>query len=52
MVWGYFVGSRQGPLVSFRGVNTAAIYVATLRDNLLPFIETMPRDLKRDFIFQ
>lgn len=52
MVWGCFVGSHQGPLVSFHGVNTAATYVATLRDNLLPFIETMPPDLKRDFIFQ
>jgi hypothetical protein len=51
MVWGCFAGSHQGPLVSFRGVNTAATYVATLRGNLLPFIETMP-DLKRDFIFQ
>jgi hypothetical protein len=38
--------------VSFRGVNTAATYVASLRDNLLPFIETMPLDLKYDFIFQ
>ena len=52
MVWGCFVGSHQGPLVSFRGVNTAATYVATLRDTLLPFIETMPPNLKRNFIFQ
>lgn len=52
MVWGCFVGSRQGPLVSFRGVNTAATYVATLHDTLLPFIQTMPPRLKRDFIFQ
>lgn len=52
MVWGCFVGSHQGPLVSFRGVNTAATYVDTLRDILLPFIEKMPRRLRNDFIFQ
>jgi hypothetical protein len=52
MVWGCFAGSHKGPLVSFRGINTAATYVTALRDNLLPFINTMPPDLKRDFIFQ
>ena len=52
MVWGCFAGAHQGPLVSFRGVNTAVTYIATLRDNLLPFIETMPLDIKHDFIFQ
>ena len=52
MAWGCFVGSRQGPLVSFRGVNAAATYLATLRDNLLPFIEKMPQDIKHYFRFQ
>ena len=52
MVWGCFSGAHHGPLMSFRGVNTAATYIATLRDNLLPFIETMPLDIKYDFIFQ
>jgi hypothetical protein len=41
MVWGCFVGPYKGPLVLFRGINTAATYVTALRDNLLPFIETV-----------
>jgi len=52
MVWGCFAASHQGPLVSFRGINTAATYIAALQDNLLPFIETMPTAIKNDFIFQ
>jgi transposase len=52
MVWGCFAGAHQGPLVSFRGVNTAVTYVTALRENLLPFIESMPRDIKHNFIFQ
>jgi len=52
MVWGCFAGPHQGPLVSFRGVNTAVTYVAALQENLLPFIETMPLHIKHDFIFQ
>ena len=52
MVWGCFSGAHQGPLVSFHGVNMAVTYIATLHDNLLPFIETMPLDIKHDFIFQ
>jgi len=51
MVWGCFAGSHLGPLVSFRGINTAVTYITALRDNLLPFLKTLP-NLKRDFIFQ
>ena len=52
MVWGCFAGPHQGPLVSFRGINTAVTYVAALQENLLPFIETMPLHIKHNFIFQ
>jgi hypothetical protein len=48
MVWGCFVGSHHGPLASFCGVNTAATYVATLNNVLLPFIQKMS---PRNFIF-
>src|SRR5205814_5659215 len=39
--------------VSFRGINMAVTYITALRrDNLLPFLKTLPPNLKRDFIFQ
>ena len=52
MVWGCFVGTKLCPLASFRGVNTTVTYVTGLRENLLPFLETLPPNLKHDFIFQ
>ena len=53
MVWGCFAGSHLGPLVSFRGINMAVTYITALRrDNLLPFLKTLPLNLKCDFIFQ
>ena len=30
MVWGCFAGSHLGPLVSFRGINTAVSYITAL----------------------
>lgn len=52
MVWGCFIGNQIGPLVSYRGVNTADTYITTLRDHLLPFIETLPDELIDDLIYQ
>jgi transposase len=52
MVWGCFVGTTLGPLVSFRGVNKAVTYITALQENLLPFLNTLPADIKTDFIFQ
>ena len=52
MVWGCFAGSHLGPLVSFHGINTAVTYITALGDNLLPFLKTLPPNIKRDFIFQ
>jgi len=51
-VWGCIAGNKRSRLVSFRGTNTADTYVATLCENLLPFIESMPTDIMHDFIFQ
>ena len=52
MVWGCFASSHLGPLVSFRGIHTAVIYIRALPENLLPFLKTLTPNLKRDFIFQ
>ena len=52
IVWGCFAGSHLGPLVSFHGINTAVTYITALGDNLLPFLKTLPPNIKRDFIFQ
>jgi len=52
MVWGCFTGTHLGPLVSFRGKNTADTYVNTLRNHLLPFIQSLPSDVANEFIFQ
>ena len=52
IVWGCFIGTTFGPLVSFRGVNIAVTYVAALQENLLPFLDTLPVNIKINFIFQ
>jgi len=46
------IGTTIGPLVSFRGVNTAVNYIAALQETLLPFLDTLLANIKIDFIFQ
>ena len=46
----YNLGMFRRPTIG--GINTTVIYVTTLQENLLPFIETMPLYSKHDFIFQ
>ena len=51
--WDYIpdnLGMFRRPTIG--GINTTVIYVTTLQENLLPFIETMPLHIKHDFIFQ
>jgi transposase len=44
MVWGCFAGNVLGPLLTFKkGGITAAEYIATLQQGLLPFIEELNR---------
>jgi transposase len=56
MVWGCFAGDIKGPLVSFEGVNTAATYIETLKQHLVPLIEflrdELPQELANDIIYQ
>ena len=42
MVWGCFAGNSLGPLLTFhKGGITAADYIKTLQDGLLPFLEKL-----------
>jgi transposase len=52
MVWGCFIGDMKSPLVALRGKHTADAYVTVLCETLVPFIQTLPPDLQRDFIYQ
>ena len=52
MVWGCFIGNMKSPLVTLHGKHNADVYVTVLCETLVPFIETLPPDLRRDFIYQ
>ena len=52
MVWACFASNIRRPLVSFRAVNTAVTYMDALQENLLPFIDALPLNIKNIFIFQ
>jgi len=52
MIWGCFVGDIKSPLVALRRKHNADAYVRVLRETLIPFIQTLPPQLQRDFIYQ
>src|SRR5579859_1999550 len=52
MIWGCFSGSKLGPIVFFDGTVNTDVYMATLRDNLLPFIDAVIEDGATNIIFQ
>jgi hypothetical protein len=51
MVWGCFASNIHGPLAICHGHMKAVQYINVLEDNLLPFIETLPNDIKTDVSF-
>jgi transposase len=52
MVWGCFASNIRGPLAVCHGHMKAVQYINILEDNLLPFIETLPNNIKNDVSFQ
>jgi len=52
MVWGCFVSNIRGPLTVCHGHMKAVQYVNILEENLLPFIETLPDNIKNDVSYQ
>jgi transposase len=52
MVWGCFASNIRGPLAVCHGHMKAVQYINILEDNLLPFIETLPDNIKNDVSFQ
>jgi transposase len=52
MVWGCFMSDKRGPLATCHGHMRAIQYVNVLDENLRPFIETLPEDIRNDAIFQ
>lgn len=52
MVWGCFCGDQVSSLAAVRGKANANAYIAILQENLVPFYETLPQNIKDTFIFQ
>ena len=52
MIWGCFAGSKLGPIVFIDGTVNTDVYIATLQDNLLPFIDAIIADGATNVIFQ
>jgi len=52
MVWGCFIGDKKSQLAPMYGKQNADAYIVILRENLIPFIETLPQHVQRDFVFQ
>jgi len=52
MIWGCFVGNKLGPIVSIDGSIGSNIYIITLRDNLLPYLDALAADGITDITFQ
>ena len=50
MVWGCFIRNKLGPLVRLEGKITAKIYIDMLKNNLIPFINSLEN--KENYIFQ
>src|SRR5205814_7945243 len=50
MVWGCFIGDTKSPLAPMYGKQNADAYITVLQENLIPFIETLPQRIQRDFV--
>ena len=52
IICGCFAGSKLGPIVFIDGTVNTDVYITTLRDNLLPFIDAIIADGITNVIFQ
>ena len=52
MIWGCFAGAKLGPIVFINGTVNSDVYISILRDNLLPFINTVIADGTTSIEFQ
>ena len=52
MIWGCFVGNKLGTIVSIDSSIDSNIYIITLRDNLLPYLDALATDGITDITFQ
>jgi hypothetical protein len=52
MVWGCFASNVRGPLTVCHGHMKAVQYVNILEENLLPFIASLPDEIKNNVSFQ
>ena len=52
MIWGCFMSNIRGPLTICYGHMKSVQYINILEENLVPFIETLPDELKNDVSFQ
>jgi hypothetical protein len=52
MMWGCFAGTKLGPIVFINETINTDVYIANLRENLLPFIDAVIADGATDVCFQ
>ena len=51
-IWGCFVGTKLGPIMFLDGTVNSDVYIAVLRENLLPYIDAITADGMSNIVFQ
>ena len=52
MIWGCFAGNKLDPIAFINGTVNNDVYIDTLRDNLLPYLDALAGDGKSGITFQ
>jgi len=52
MIWGCLAGTKLGPIVFLDGAVHSDVYIAVLRENLLPYIDAISANGMSNIVFQ